>query len=107
MDDQDPQPTRPRTSGGLRGTVERHSAPALLLLHERRTVFLIAVLVLVGVGLFTPNLIGVAALVPVMAVLAWLTYLNWPTLEGGARFGRMVGFVLLAAFAVSHAFGWF
>ncbi|WP_018655021.1 DUF6703 family protein [Actinomadura flavalba] len=100
------EPPGPGTEG-FRAAVERRSAPAVVLLHRRRTLFLIAVLVLLCVGLFVANWLGVAALLVLIAITTWLAYLNWPRLTTGARIGRVLAFAVLAAFAVSHALGRF
>lgn len=107
-------PPRPRTSRtsrppkpalvkepapGVRGEVERISAPALVWLSSRPS-FLLPVLtavLLIG-GLFAPPGLGVPLLMLLIALVGWLSYLSWPVVQGRQKALRlgMIGLVLAA-----------
>lgn len=84
---------------GLRGKVERSSAPLLLWLSARPR-FVIPVLsaaLLIG-GLAAPPAIGVPLLALLVLLVGWLSYLSWPVVEGFQRVVRLgtIGLVLAA-----------
>lgn len=84
---------------GLRGKVERASAPALLWLSARPRVVvpgLSATLLLAGLA--TPPALGVPLLLLLVLLVGWLSYLSWPVVVGVQRFLRLgtIGLVLAA-----------
>lgn len=90
---------RPPPAAGLRRTVEQRSAPVLLWLSSRPKLLLPAlVLVLLVGGLAAPVPYGAPLLVLLGLLLAWLSYLSWPALDGGARAlrGAMLALVAVA-----------
>lgn len=90
----------PQPAPGLRGTVERRSAPLLLWLSARPKVLLPAVTVLLLlVGLVAPTPVGVPVLVLLALLIGWLSYLSWPAVDTAPRLLRVatVGLVLAAA----------
>ena len=87
----------------LRRTVERHSAPVLLWLSSRPR-FLLPALVaglLIG-GLAAPAAYGRLLLVVLGLLLAWLSYLSWPALDGRARALRVAMLALIAVALVQR-----
>ncbi len=81
----------------LRRTVERHSAPVLLWLSSRPR-FLLPALVaalLIG-GLAAPATYGRPLLLVLGLLLAWLSYLSWPALDGRGRLLRAAMLALIA-----------
>ena len=82
-----------------RREVARLSAPVLRWLSQRPKILLpvLSVLLLVG-GLTLPVAIGVPLLVLLVLIVAWLSYLSWPVVEGRARIIRLVllGLLVLA-----------
>lgn len=84
---------------GLRGKVERASAPALVRLSTLPT-FVLPVLsvVLLVAGLAAAPLIGVPVLLLLIAVIVWLSYLSWPAVHGVQRLLRVavVGLLVVA-----------
>jgi hypothetical protein len=83
----------------LRRTVERASAPVLLWLSSRpRFLLPLLVAVLLIGGLAAPPAPGLAMLLVLTALLAWLSYLSWPALDGRARMLRaaMLALVVVA-----------
>ena len=93
------QPLVPQPAPGLRGEVEKASAPVLLWLSSRPR-FLIPVLsaVLLLGGLFAPPGLGVPLLMLLIALVGWLSYLSWPVVTGVQRLLRLgtIGLVLAA-----------
>ena len=87
----------------LRRTVERRSAPVLLWLSSRPRFLLPAVVavLLVG-GLAAPAAIGLALLLVLTLLLAWLSYLSWPALDGRARALRAAMLTLIAVALVQR-----
>ena len=86
----------------LRRTVERGSAPVLLWLSSRpRFLLPLLVAVLLIGGLAAPPAPGLALLLVLTALLAWLSYLSWPALDGRARTLR-VAMLLLIGVAVAQ-----
>lgn len=89
----------PPTAPGLRGTVERRSAPVLVWLSTRPKLLLpLASLALLIGGLAAPLPVALPLLLVLLAVVAWLTYLSWPVVHGTGRYVRLatVGLVALA-----------
>lgn len=84
---------------GLRGAVERRSAPLLVWMSSRPKVLLplLSLALLVG-GLAAPLPVAAPLLLLLLAVVGWLTYLSWPVVQGGGRVVRVatVGLVALA-----------
>lgn len=95
------------TATGLRGTVERRSAPVLAWLSARPRLLLpLLSLALLVAGFAAPPAVGVPLLVLLVLVVAWLTYLSWPVIAGGARAVRLVTLgLLLVAVAMRAAAG--
>ncbi len=93
----------PTPAPGLRGTVERLSAPALLWLSARPKFFLpIGTFGLLVVGLAAPTKVGVPVLFLLGSLIAWLSYLSWPAVEGVARVLRLATLGLLVAAIVGR-----
>ena len=91
-------PLVPQPAPGLRGTVERASAPALLWLSARPK-FLIPLLsaVLLLGGLATPLAVGVPLLVLLLLLVGWLGYLSWPVVQGAQKVVRLATVALVLA----------
>lgn len=90
----------PEPAPGLRGRIERRSAPALLWFSSRPKVVLPALTVLLLlVGLVAPTPVGVPVLVVLALLIGWLSYLSWPVVGTAPRLLRAatVGLVLAAA----------
>lgn len=97
------RPLAPTPAPGLRGTVERLSAPALLWLSARPKFLLpIATFVLLVVGLAAPTSVGVPVLFLLGSLIAWLSYLSWPAVEWVARVLRLATLGLLVAAIVGR-----
>lgn len=94
------QPLVREPAPGVRGSVERASAPVLLWLSSK-PVFLLPVLtvVLLVVGLAAPPAVGVPVLLLLAALVGVLSYLSWPVVQGVQRLLRVVttGLLVLAA----------
>ena len=84
---------------GMRGEVERFSAPILLWLSSRPKFFVpvLSAVLLIG-GLAAPAGFGVPLLLLLVALVGWLSYLSWPVVTGVQRFLRLgtLGLVLAA-----------
>ncbi len=94
------QPLVEQPAPGLRGTIERGSAVALVWLSSRPRFFLpVLSAVLLIAGLASPPAIGVTLLLLLAALVGWLSYLSWPVVTGVQRALRLgtVGLVLAAA----------
>ena len=87
----------------LRATLEKRSAPVLVLLSQqhRAVVPLVSVLLLIG-GLALPPAVGVACLAVLALFVGWLTFLSWPAIVGQARLVRVVTLLLLVYAAVTR-----
>ena len=88
------------TPGGsaFRRSVERASAPALVLLTQvPRLVMTFAPLALLLLGFFLPLAIGLVFLGIFLVFTAWLAYLSWPRTHGRARLIRLPIFALVIA----------
>ncbi|MCU1672367.1 MAG: hypothetical protein JWN77_480 [Frankiales bacterium] len=83
----------------FRTSVEKRSAPVLVLLSQRPRwlVPVLSLLLLVG-GLALPPVFGALCLLLLLAFIGWLTYLSWPVVVGNARLLRFVtlGLVVFA-----------
>ncbi len=98
-----PRTNRPRTplvaqpAPGLRGKVERASAPALVWLSSKPNFFVpvLSAVLLIG-GLASPVAVGVPLLLLLVLLVGWLSYLSWPVVEGFQRLLRLgtIGLVL-------------
>ena len=87
----------------LRRTVERHSAPVLLWLSSRpRSLLPLLVAALLIGGLAAPAPYGQPLLLVLGLLLAWLTYLSWPALDGRARALRVAMLSLIAVALVQR-----
>ena len=88
----------PPTAPGLRGEVERRSAPVLVWLSTRPKLLLplVSLALLVG-GLAAPLPVAVPLLLVLLAIVGWLTYLSWPVVHGTARYVRLATVGLVAA----------
>ena len=89
-------PVPPPTAPGLRGAVERRSAPVLTWFTAQPKLLLplVSLALLVG-GFVAPVAIAVPMLLVLLAVVGWLTYLSWPVVQGGARVVRVATLLLL------------
>jgi hypothetical protein len=93
----------PQPAPGLRGRVERASAPALLWLSARPKFLLpVTTVVLLVVGLAAPTPVGVPVLVLLVLLISSLSYLSWPVVEGAARLLRLATIGLLIAAIVGR-----
>ena len=81
---------------GVRGAVERRSAPVLRWLSARQKVLLpaLVVVLLVG-GLAVPPPWSLLLLAGLGLLLLWLAYLSWPALDGRARALRVAMLALV------------
>ena len=93
------EPLVKQPAPGLRGKVERASAPALVWLTSRPrfVVPVLSAVLLIG-GLAAPVPVGVPLLLLLVLLVGWLSYLSWPVVEGFRRFLRLgtIGLVLAA-----------
>jgi hypothetical protein len=83
---------------GMRGEVERASAPVLLWLSSRPkfVVPLLTVLLLVA-GLAAPPGLGTPLLMLLVAFVGWLSYLSWPVLTDRQKLIRVATLGLVVA----------
>lgn len=97
---------RPASAPGLRGTVERRSAPVLVWLSSQPKILLpaIVIVLLVG-GLAAPPAYGVPLLAVLGLLLLWLSYLSWPALDAGARALRAAMLALVVVAVVQRVSG--
>ncbi|MEU6431783.1 DUF6703 family protein [Microbispora sp. NPDC046973] len=86
---------------GLRAAVERKSAaPLVFLFQQPRWLAPVILVALLIAGLVVPDWRGGVAVLPVLAFIAWLAYLSWPSLRPVGRLLRVAVatfLVLLAA----------
>lgn len=86
----------------LRKSIERFSAPLLISLN-RLPKFLVPIFVavLLVVGLYQKNALGLVCISLVALFIIWLSYLAWPVLEARAKVVRlvMIGLLLFGAYA--------
>lgn len=93
----------PQPAPGLRGKIERASAPALLWLSARpRFLLPVATVVLLVAGLAAPTAVGVPVLLVLVLLIGSLSYLSWPVVEGPARLLRLATIGLLLAAIVGR-----
>ena len=79
----------PAPAGPFRRVVERRSARTLVTLHAQpRWVPFLLVAGLLLTGLAVAGLVGTVALLLLDALLAWLLFLSWPSLDRRARAAR-------------------
>lgn len=82
-----------------RREVSRRSAPVLRWLSQRPKILLplVSVALLIG-GFASPAAVGVPLLVVLLLIIAWLSYLSWPLVQGSARLIRiaLLGLLVLA-----------
>ena len=93
------QPLVPQPAPGMRGEVEKASAPALVWLSARPRFFVpVLSAVLLLAGLFAPPGLGVPLLMLLVTLIGWLSYLSWPVVAGVQRLVRLatIGLVLAA-----------
>jgi hypothetical protein len=92
------QPLVAQPAPGLRGEVERRSAPLLLWLSARPKFLVpgIMALLLIG-GLAAPPGLGTPLLLVLLAFVGWLTYLSWPVIESRGRLIRVALMGLIVA----------
>jgi hypothetical protein len=84
----------------LRRSVERNSAPALVLLTALpRLVMMLAPLALLLLGFFLPLAIGLVFLVIFFVFTGWLAYLSWPRTDVTAKLIRLAMFAVVIALA--------
>lgn len=87
-------------SSPFRRSVERASAPALVLLTQLpRIIVMLLPLALLLLGFFLPLAIGLAFLALFLIFAAWLAYLSWPRTDARARLIRVAIFALVIALA--------
>lgn len=85
----------------LRRSVERASAPILVLFHRvPRPVFGLFPLLLLVLGAFLPVPIALVCLALALLLLSWLAFLSWPHASGAQRVLRLVVPGLVVAIAV-------
>ncbi len=88
----------PQPAPGLRGKVERASAPVLLWLTTKPKFLLpLLVAVLLIAGLAAPPAVGAPLLVLLTLLIGWLSYLAWPTIQTAPRLLRVATVGLLVA----------
>lgn len=89
----------------VRRTVEKRSAPALLLLTQQHKAVLplVSALLLIG-GLALPAGPGLACLALLAAFIGWLSYLSWPAIVGPARAVRVATVLLIVVAAGTRLF---
>ncbi len=75
---------------GARRTVETKSAPLLVFLFQMpRWLAPVVLVALLIAGLVVPDWRGGVAVLPVLAFIAWLAYLSWPSLRPMGRLLRV------------------
>lgn len=86
----------PPVAPGLRGAVERRTAPVLVWLTAKpkllAPLFCLALLI---VGATAPTVVAVPALLVLLVVVGTLTYLSWPAVDRGGRTVRVATLVLI------------
>lgn len=84
----------------FRKSIERSSAPILISLSKLpKFVAPVFVAILLVIGLYQHNLIGIVCISLVVLFIVWLSFLAWPVLEPRARVMRLVliGLLILGA----------
>ncbi|MEV4456831.1 DUF6703 family protein [Microbispora sp. NPDC049633] len=75
---------------GRRAAVERRSAaPLVFLFQQPRWLAPLVLVALLIAGLVVPDWRGGVAVLPVLAFIAWLAYLSWPSLRPVGRLLRV------------------
>lgn len=93
----------PAPEAGLRAAILRHSAvPLVFLSRLPRWILPVLLAALLVAALAAEGWVGVVPTVVLAAVLGWLAFLSWPSLNLPARLLRVAGLVLLAALALGH-----
>ena len=88
-------------SSPLRQRITKISYPYVARLHGAPKLTLPGItLVLALAGAFAPPVVGVPALLLLALLLAWLAFLSWPAVTGGAKFMRLFSILLIVFFAV-------
>jgi hypothetical protein len=101
-----PPPAPPPTAPGLRGAVERRSAPLLSWFSAQPKLLLpLGSLGLLLGGFILPPVVAVPMLLLLAAIVGWLTYLSWPAVSGGGRAVRVVTVLLVLMAVVAKLFG--
>jgi hypothetical protein len=100
------EPVPPPTAPGLRGAVERRSAPLLVWFSHQPKVLLPAgsLALLVG-GFVAPLWLAAPLLMLLLLLVAWLTYLSWPAVARRGRVVRVATVLLLLLALVSRVAG--
>lgn len=88
---------------GIRGRVERASAPSLTFLSRLPALLpFLVMLVLMLSGIFVGGPVGGVLLLLPIAFLGWLLYLTWPHLSRPERMMRSAVLLLVVAIAVTQ-----
>jgi hypothetical protein len=96
MSSQGSQPVSP-----LRQRITKISYPYVAKLHGMPKLTLPGItLVLALIGVFAPVPAAVPALLLLALLLAWLGFLSWPVIAGGAKFFRIFSVLVIFFFAV-------
>jgi len=91
-----PPPVPEVTAPGLRGAVERRSAPLLTWLAvQPKALVPVGSIALLAGGFLAPTWLAVPLLAVLIALVGWLTYLSWPAIDRGARVVRVATLLLL------------
>ena len=92
------EPLVPQPAPGLRGTVERASAPVLVWLHSKPKLLIpvLSALLLLG-GLAAPVAVGIPLLLLLLLLVSWLGYLSWPVVQGTQKVVRLATVALVLA----------
>jgi hypothetical protein len=98
-----PQPATPfytPAGSSFRRSVERRSAPGLVLLTALpRIVMMLAPLALLLLGFFLPLAFGLVFLAIFFVFTGWLAYLSWPRTDTTAKLIRLAMFAVVIALA--------
>ncbi|WP_084962547.1 DUF6703 family protein [Thermoactinospora rubra] len=88
---------------GLRKAVEQRSAAPMAFLFTQvpRWVVPVVMVVLLLTGFAVQNWLGGLAVLPVLAFVAWLAYLSWPSLKPGGKLMRVAMLTFLALMAAA------
>jgi uncharacterized protein DUF6703 len=85
----------------LRARITKASYPIVARLHAMPKLTLPGItLVLALVGVFVPGGFGIAALLLLALLLAWLGFLSWPVVTTGARGMRVFSVLVILFYAV-------
>ena len=87
----------------VREAVEQRSVPVLRWLSARpRAVLPVTAAVLLLAGLTAPGAVALLPLALLCLLLAWLSYLSWPALDGRARVLRVAVLLLVGVALASR-----